>query len=70
MSGDVECGKCEYCDYEGPINRTYFKYGIKCLCHSSEHFEIVWHCDECEPKDPGVRRIQLSKEEKHKTFNI
>lgn len=70
MSGCQEWAKCEYCDYEGPINRHYFRYDIKCECCNHNHFEIVWHCDKCEPIDPGVRKIKLSKEEKHKTFNI
>ena len=68
MSGCIEHGLCQYCGYSGPINRKYYYYGIKCECHSPEHFEIVWHCDKCEPKDPGIDRIILSKEEKHKVF--
>lgn len=70
MSGCNEWGACQYCGVEGPINRTYFRYGIKCQCHSPEHFQIVWHCDKCEPKDPGVGNILLSNEQKHKVENI
>jgi hypothetical protein len=70
MSGCSEWGKCDYCEYEGPINRHYFRYDINCECCNDNHFEIVWHCDKCEPIDLGIRRIQLSEEEKHKIFNI
>lgn len=70
MGGCQEWGKCDYCDYEGPINRYYFRYDINCNCCNHNHFEIVWHCNKCEPVDPGIRKIQLSKEEKHKAFNI
>jgi hypothetical protein len=66
MGGDMEYGTCEYCGNEGPVGRQYYHYGIKCECCSDEHFEIVWHCDKCEPKDPGIRKIQLNKELKHK----
>lgn len=70
MSGEIEWANCNYCDYEGPINRHYFKYDINCECCNNKHSEIVWHCDNCKPKDPGIRKIQLSAEEKHKNFNI
>ena len=68
MSGEIEWGSCEYCtEYEGPINRRYFSYDIKCECCSgTKHFEMVWHCDNCEPRDPGIRKIKLSNEIKHK----
>lgn len=70
MSGEIEWANCNYCDYEGPINRHYFKYDINCECCNNKHSEIVWHCDNCKPKDTGIRKIQLSAEEKHKNFNI
>jgi hypothetical protein len=66
MGGDMEYGTCEYCGNEGPVGRHYYRYGIKCECCSDEHFEIVWHCAKCEPKDPGIRKIQLNKKLKHK----
>lgn len=68
MSGEIEWGNCQYCDYEGPINRHYFRYDIDCECHNNKHVEIVWHCDNCEPKDPGLRIIYLSNEKKHLNF--
>ena len=64
--GEMEWGKCEYCNTEGPLNRTYFRYDIKCECCNHNHFEIVWHCHKCEPKDPGIRKIELKNEFKHK----
>lgn len=70
MGGCSEWGKCDYCDYEGPISRHYFRYDINCDCCNHNHFEIVWHCNKCEPVDPGVRKIKLSKEEKHKAFDV
>ena len=70
MGGSVEYSKCDYCGEAGPINREYFYYGIKCECHSPEHFELVLHCDKCEPIDPGIQRILLNKEQKHKTFKL
>ena len=66
MGGDVEWGTCEYCEKEGPLDRTYFRYDINCECCNNNHFEIVWHCYTCEPKDPGIRKIKLSNEIKHK----
>ena len=64
--GDSEWGICEYCKKGGPVGRTYFNYEINCECCSNNHFEIVWHCGKCEPKDPGIRKIKLSNELKHK----
>jgi len=66
MGGDSEWGECEVCGKTGPLERTYFRYDIKCECCNNKHFEIVWHCIGCEPKDPGVRKIELSNEIKHK----
>lgn len=66
MSGEVEWGYCEYCKYEGQINRHYFRYDINCECCNNNHFEIVWHCNNCQPIDPGVRQIKINNKEKHK----
>lgn len=63
--GDMEWADCKYCGNNGPVERTYFHYDIKCECCSGKHFEIVYHCGNCKPKDPGIRRIQLSNEERH-----
>ena len=51
---DIECGKCEICGKEGPLERTYFYYTIHCECCGSkdkdgqkQHFEMVRHCKDC-----------------------
>ena len=63
---ESEYGVCDVCNKEGGVERTYFRYGIKCECCSNEHFEIVWHCIGCEPTKPKISKIKLSKELKHK----
>jgi hypothetical protein len=57
--GDIETGKCQVCGKEGAVQRTYFRYDIKCECHSPNHFEIVWHCATCEPKEPIETKILI-----------
>lgn len=63
MSGDIEYGKCECCDKEGPLQRTYFRYDIKCECHSPQHFELVRHCNSCEPKEPATTKVSMKTSE-------
>jgi hypothetical protein len=62
MSGCNEFGKCEICNEETFLNRTYFRYDIKCECHSPYHFEIVRHCKNCIPKEPNVTNITIKTE--------
>jgi len=57
MSRDAEFGTCPVCGQETQLNRTYFKYDLKCECHSPQHFEIAWHCNYCEPIEPGITKI-------------
>ena len=56
-----EAGTCSVCGRTvTPINRTYFYYDVNCSCCNSkdeQHFEIVWHCDNCEPKPPRTITI-------------
>lgn len=59
MCGSVNFGKCDICGKEANLNRKYFYYGIKCECHSPEHFEIVEHCSECTPKPPKRTTITI-----------
>jgi hypothetical protein len=67
MGGESEWGTCEYCGNEGGVNRAYFRYDVNCeCCGNDHHFEIVWHCGKCDAKDPGIRKIELSNELKHK----
>ncbi len=64
---EMEWGICDYCGNEGGLGRTYFEYDIDCkCCHGKQHYEIVYHCSKCEAKNPGIRKIELSKELKHK----
>jgi len=67
--GDIEFGKCEICGNERQLQRTMYYYGIKCECHSPEHFEMVRHCKDCEPSEPRTTQITLTRkqlEEYHK----
>lgn len=57
MSGIIEFGKCDICGNEDNLQRKYYKYDIKCECHSPYHFEIVRHCKECKPVEPIETRI-------------
>ena len=50
--GEIEYGKCDVCGKYGAVERTYYHYGIKCACHSPEHFEMVRTCQLCEPREP------------------
>lgn len=65
MSGCIEWGTCQVCNNEGPVNRTYFTYNIKCDCHSPQHSQIVWHCYKCVPEDPGPGEVVYSNKQKH-----
>lgn len=60
MSGSVEVGRCDICKKENvPLGRTYFRYNIKCECHSPYHFELVCHCSDCQPIEPKQTKITL-----------
>lgn len=60
--GDIENGKCQICGAEGQINRKYYHYGIRCECHSPQHFEIVFHCNSCEPVEPKQTTVTIKTE--------
>ena len=60
MSGSAEYGKCEICGVDTFIERTYFRYNIKCECHSPYHFELVRHCSNCVPIEPRITKIELN----------
>lgn len=57
MNGEMMYGMCDVCGKESYLRRTYFYYGIKCECHSPEHFEIVEHCEDCIPYKPSVTNV-------------
>lgn len=45
-----EYGRCEVCGAEGPLDRTYFYYDIRCDCCGNRdgyHFELMCHCSKC-----------------------
>ncbi len=53
MSGDTEYGVCSFCKKAGYTTRKYYHFKVKCSCCSGDtHFEIVRHCDKCNPKPP------------------
>lgn len=58
MAGDIEFGACDICYKEAPLNRTYYRYDIKCECHTPTHFEIVRHCENCKPREPRTTQIR------------
>jgi hypothetical protein len=59
MSGSVEYGICDICKKEAILQRTYFRYDIKCECHSPYHFEMIRHCNNCIPKEPLITNITI-----------
>lgn len=59
MSGSCEFGKCDICKKEAYLQRTYFKYNIKCECHFPYHFELVCHCSDCVAVEPKETRVTL-----------
>ena len=63
MSNEFEYGRCEVCGEEGILTRTYFRYDIKCECHSPNHFEIVLHHKDCVPKEPTYTKVSFRTEE-------
>lgn len=55
----AEYGKCEICNKESVLERTYFKYAISCSCCGCTdkegnpcHFVCVRHCTNCVPSIP------------------
>lgn len=61
--GDAEQGTCSVCKKESNgISRKYFRYEVKCECCSPTHFEIVYHCTNCVPKEPILTNITIKTE--------
>lgn len=57
---ETEIGNCSVCKNESiPVNRKYYHYGIKCDCHSPDHFEIVYHCSNCTPIPPKTTLVHI-----------
>lgn len=64
MLGQVEYGTCDICKTKDVhVSRKYYRYNIKCECHSPHHFEIVWHCSNCTPIEPRVTKITVMTNE-------
>ena len=57
---ESEWSKCDYCGIEGHINRAYYRYDIKCECHSPQHMEVVFHCNECVPTEPTQTKLTIN----------
>lgn len=52
---DIEINKCSTCGEKKKVNRKYFNFQFKCECCLNKenfHKEIVYYCNECEPKYP------------------
>lgn len=60
--GQVEFGRCDICHNDNNLERTYFRYDIKCECHSPYHFELIRHCSDCIPKEPTQTIIHIKTE--------
>lgn len=56
---EMEFGRCDICGQEASLSRQYYRYKIKCECHSPQHFEICWHCSACEPQEPKSTKVYL-----------
>lgn len=55
---NIEIGTCDVCGKENvELNRKYYRYDVKCACHGDYHFEIVFHCNNCIPKEPKYTKI-------------
>lgn len=67
MVGDKLVGACQCCGKEAELTRMYFKYPIKCECHSPTHFEFVDHCSNCVPREPEYTKILVRTDDLKKT---
>lgn len=69
--GEMEVGRCECCGKENvTLRRKYFHYPIQCECHSPQHFEMVRHCEECDPKEPAETKITLKTQDLKNPFSF
>ena len=63
MSGEIEYGNCDMCNTQAALSRKYYRYDIKCDCcngKDDDHFEIIRHCSECEPKPPREVKVIIA----------
>lgn len=69
--GEIETGKCECCGKDNVrLERTYFRYPIKCECHSPEHFVLIRHCEDCTPEEPKETKITLKTRDLKNPFAL
>lgn len=63
--GEMEIGNCCVCGKTGvPVRREYYRYPIKCQCHSGSHFIIMYYCKDCRAlKEPVETKITLRTED-------
>ncbi len=66
--GESEFGTCDICKKEANLERKYYRYAVKCECHSPEHFEIVRHCNTCIPLEPKETKILIKTSELSKNI--
>lgn len=59
---EIEFGQCPICGFERQLHRKYYRYDLRCECHSPKHFEVVWHCENCEPEPPEFTTIDIRTE--------
>lgn len=71
MCGEMEIGTCQCCGKQNvPLERTYFRYPIKCECCAPEHFDLIRHCKDCKPNEPRETRVVLKTEDLKNPFNF
>lgn len=63
---EIEMGRCEFCGRNGvSLNRKYYYYNVDCECCGAKHngkkvhFEIRYHCSDCEPKPPREIKVVM-----------
>ena len=58
---DIEVDYCDICHQKKQVSRKYYYYGINCKCCGSTqgHFEIVRHCENCDPIPSKYIQIQI-----------
>lgn len=58
--GEMMYGTCEICGKKDvPLERKVYYYGIKCECHSPQHFVAIEHCKDCVPKPPKRITVEM-----------
>ena len=67
---DMIIGSCDICGKENVnLSKKIYHYPIKCQCHTPLHFEVVYHCEDCQPVEPELTNISIRTDELHKIIN-